>query len=54
MSEKVLNKIKEWLQNNVEHSKGILLPLDRDSQALKLLTQDFKLAGEDTPPWREV
>ena len=34
MSEKVLNKVKEWLQNNVEHSKGILLPLDRDSQAL--------------------
>lgn len=27
---------------------------DRDSEALKLLTQDFKLAGEDTPPWREV
>ena len=34
MSEKVLDKVKDWLQNNVEHSKGILLPLDRDSQAL--------------------
>ena len=31
MSEKVLNKVKEWLQNNVNFSA---YPLDRDSQAL--------------------
>ena len=43
MSEKVLNKIKEWLQNNVEHSKGILLPLDRDSQALLDYIEEWEI-----------
>tara|TARA_R100001082_G_scaffold89005_1_gene55463 strand:- start:570 stop:728 length:159 start_codon:yes stop_codon:yes gene_type:complete len=32
MSEKVLNKVKEWLQNNV--NGGASFPLCRDSQAL--------------------
>jgi len=49
MSEKVLNKIKEWLQNNVNNGN---FPLDRDSQALLNYIEEWEI--EDTPKEKTV
>tara|TARA_R100001086_G_scaffold15532_1_gene7636 strand:+ start:800 stop:1186 length:387 start_codon:yes stop_codon:yes gene_type:complete len=49
MSEKVLNKIKEWLQNNVNNGN---FPLDRDSQALLDYIEEWE--NEDTPKEKVV
>ena len=49
MSEKVLNKIKEWLQNNVNNGN---FPLDRDSQALLDYIEEWEI--EDTPKEKTV
>jgi len=49
MSEKVLNKIKEWLQNNVNNGN---FPLDRDSQALLDYIEEWEI--EDTPKEKTI
>ena len=43
MSEKVLNKVKEWLQNNVNNGN---FPLDRDSQALLDYIEEWEIEDE--------